>query len=202
MAAPKPDPANNVTVQLALTYEEIFSGVKKKINYRRKEACNTCKGNRKDSSGITCRACNGTGLNSVDRSVDVEVPAGVQKGMVMGLKNQGHQVLEQKKVLGLFKRKSSSSEPGFGNLEIHIDEKPHDVFLKNGADLVYECDLTKAELPLGLTREIPIFGEPALKFKIPAHAQDGNILRIKGKGFPGLGKMEPGNLLIVIKVID
>jgi molecular chaperone DnaJ len=188
--------SNNVQVQLELTLEEIFSGVKKKIHYKRKEACSVCNSSSKSISQNSCHHCKKTGFLMKEHSVDVEIPAGVGTGMTLSLNEKGHEVIEKKKLFGLFK---SSNQKKHGNLLIQIEEQNHATFSRNGADLVIQCRLTEAELASGLTTEIQLLEKSVIKIQIPPGTQDGRILRIQGKGLPNLQGNTPGNLLILVK---
>ena len=191
-----PNDSNNVQVQLELTLEEIFSGVNKKFNYKRKEACSVCNSSNKSIKQNSCHHCNKKGYLLKDNSVDVEIPPGVGAGMTLSLNGQGHEIIAKKKLFGLFK---SSNPKQYGHLLIQIEEQNHSTFSRNGADLVMQYRLTEAELAAGLTTEIQLPDKSVIKIQIPPGTLDGRILRIQGKGLPNLQGNTPGNLLILVK---
>lgn len=117
-----------------------------------------------------------------DRALNVKIPPGVREGQVIRLAGQG--------------------APGLGGgpagdllLEVHF--RPHGRLRAEGCDLHLELPVTPWEAALGAVVEVDM-PTGNLKVRIPAGAQSGRQLRVRGKGLPG---NPPGNLLLDIQVV-
>ena len=90
-----------------------------------------------------------------------------------------------------------------GDLYIHVSVKEHNLFRREGDDLIYELLLNIAEAALGTTVEVPILeegrrGEHSLR--IPAGTQSGQEFVIRGKGVPHLRRGGRGDLITRVSV--
>jgi len=219
-------PGSDLRVNLKLTYEEIAAGVSKKIKIKRHKKCGECNGTGADkgSSLETCSACNGSGeVRQVSRSVfgqfvniatcsncsgegkvvktpcltckgdgrlaeestiSVNIPAGVSNGNYLTLRGEGN----------VGKRNGPA-----GDIVVVIEEKSHEVFTRNGDDIIYELYLSIPEAILGGEVEVPTLNGRA-KIKIDAGISPGKILRMKNKGFPNLNGYKTGDQLIYVNV--
>lgn len=190
---------NDVQVNLQLTIEETYLGTFKKIDYQRRASCGSCGGKKRQ---VLCFKCGGKGYVINDLSMELDIPAGVDEGMVMSFKEKGHQVIEKEKFKGLFKSYFNSGKRAYGNLNLHLEVMEHPNFSRDGYDLIVECPLRKAELSLGVNKEIQLPDKSTIRIKIPEDTQDGRTFRIMGKGFPLLNENKSGNLLIMVKISD
>jgi curved DNA-binding protein len=117
------------------------------------------------------------------RTLDVQIPQGVREGQMIRLSGQG--------------------APGVGGapagdlfLEVHF--QPHDRYSVRGRDLVVELPLAPWEAALGAVVPVAMPGGETLKIRVPAGAQSGGTLRVRGKGLPG----EPaGDLELALRVV-
>ena len=120
-----------------------------------------------------------------------------------GLKNMGFEGFQQSSAEDIFSHFSDIFsdffEPGTGMFRERA-------FPQKGADIRYRLSAPFADAALGATRDITISGvgtEAATKtisLKIPAGIQDGAVLRLGGRGEPGIGGGPPGDLLLEIQV--
>jgi molecular chaperone DnaJ len=201
---------DDLQIRLKLTLEEVASGVEKKIRVRHLRTCSTCKG--KGGSGEStcpqcegrgqirhvqqsffgqfvniatcprchgegrivrerCPACQGEGRVSETETIAVHVPAGVASGNFIPLRGMGDV--------------GPRGGPA-GDLIVLIEEKPHLVFDRDGDHLKLDVPLSFTTAALGGSIEIPMLtGEPA-RADVPAGTQTGRVLRLRGKGLPGL----------------
>ena len=147
-------------------------------------SCPTCKGK---GSVITtpCDNCHGAGTERHSRKIVVKIPAGVEDGMQIRLTGEGD-------------AGANGRQPG--NLYIHISVKDHELFRREGDDLVYELPLNIVQAALGDEVEIPTLdGNETLK--IPAGTQPGYVFRIKSKGVPQLNGHRRGDLVVPVKLL-
>lgn len=117
-----------------------------------------------------------------ERTLSVKIPAGIREGQVIRLGGQG--------------------EPGFGNgkagdLLLEVQFRPHGRFRVDGRDLLLSLPVSPWEAALGSTIPVELPGG-AINMRIPAGAQTGKQLRVRGKGLPA---DPPGDLYIDIRIV-
>jgi curved DNA-binding protein len=117
-----------------------------------------------------------------EHSLNVKIPQGIREGQVIRLAGQG--------------------EPGFGNgkpgdLLLEVQFKPHARFRSDGRDLLLSLPVTPWEAALGAVIPVDVPGG-AINMRIPAGAQTGKQLRVRGKGLPS---DPPGDLYIDIRIV-
>ena len=89
-----------------------------------------------------------------------------------------------------------------GSLIVTIEIKEHDVFEKQGRDLVFDLNVNVIEAMLGCTKEINTLDGKTIKVKIPQGTSSGSELRFKGYGLPRYGNTigSPGNMIGIVSV--
>ncbi len=145
--------------------------------------CPTCAG---EGTVIlqACEVCRGEGRVKGDRTVAVEIPAGVSSNNYLTLRGQG--------------AAGPRNGPG-GDLLVMLDIRDDDRFERNGDDLVYDLPLSFSQAALGGEFTVPTpYGEEQIR--IPAGTQPETVLRLKGRGLPVLGQGAKGDLLIRVHV--
>jgi len=216
---------NDLQVRLALTLEEIYSGVRKTIKVKRKEVCASCKGTG-SRSGETkkCTQCNGMGrVRRVSQSFFGQViqeaacPACHGSGAVVSdpcpnCRRTGVESVETTVSVDIPPGVSEGnyiSVPGKGDSGTHggqpgdlivlIQEKKHDVYERHGIDVVCEMGISFSEAALGTERTIASF-DGKIKLKIPAGTQSEKFFRLAGKGLPVLHGSDTGDILVKVHV--
>jgi curved DNA-binding protein len=114
------------------------------------------------------------------RTLDVKIPAGVREGQLIRLAGQGA---------------SGTGKPGDLLLEVHF--KPHPRFRVEGRDLHVDLPVAPWEAALGAVLRVEVPGG-ALNVRLPAGAQGGRVLRVRGKGIPA---DPPGDLMLRLRVV-
>lgn len=118
-----------------------------------------------------CRECEGEGRSSETETIAVKVPAGVSNGNFIPLRGMGDV--------------GPRGGPA-GDLIVLIEEKPHPLFDRDGDDLRLDVPISFATAALGGKVELPTLdGTPAI-VEVAAGTQTGRIVRVRGKGLPGL----------------
>ena len=145
--------------------------------------CPTCNG---EGTVIAepCEVCRGEGRVRGERTVTVEVPAGVSANNYLTLRGQG----------------AAGPRGGpSGDLLVMLDIKEDERFERQGDDLIYDLSLSFSQAALGGEHKVPTpYGEETLK--VPAGTQPETVLRIRNKGLPVLGQDSHGDLLVRVHV--
>jgi curved DNA-binding protein len=115
-----------------------------------------------------------------DRTLRVQIPAGVQSGQTIRLAGQG-----------------SPGSAGAGDLLLELVIQPHRLYRVEGRDLSMDLPLAPWEAALGATVAAPTLAGP-VDLRIPAGARAGQKLRLRGRGLPG---EPPGDQYVVLKIV-
>ena len=131
-----------------------------------------------------CRDCRGDGRVLADRTIEVEVPGGVDDGQRLRLSGRGPAA-------------PRGGQPG--DLFVNVRVQPHPDFERRGDDLVHVCRVSVAQAVLGVPLQVPTL-EGAHELNVPAGTQPGQIFRIKHEGVPSLRGRSRGDLLVRVEV--
>jgi molecular chaperone DnaJ len=147
--------------------------------------CPDCQGTGKKITN-PCGVCRGTGTETTQSNITVKIPAGIDNGMRLRVSNEGE---------------GGSNGGPAGDLYVFIDVQEDANFKREEFDLVYKLELGIAQAILGTEVEIDCFEEKPRKVEIPAGAQPGQRLIVRGAGVPKLEKHGRGKGDLVIEVI-
>ncbi|HET7526335.1 MAG TPA: DnaJ C-terminal domain-containing protein [Burkholderiaceae bacterium] len=117
------------------------------------------------------------------RTLEVRIPAGVRPGQMIRLAGQGGEGI-------------GGAPPGDLLLEVEI--APHPRFKLDGANLVAELQLAPWEAALGAVVPVTLPDGQGLKVRVPAGAQSGQVLTVRGKGLPARAA---GDLELQLRVV-
>ncbi|MEG2139667.1 MAG: molecular chaperone DnaJ [Bilophila sp.] len=132
-----------------------------------------------------CPRCRGKGQVQQVRDLSVRIPAGVDNGTRLRLRNEGEA--------------GSNGGPN-GDLYVFITVEEDKVFRRQGQDLVLTREISFVQAALGHTLEVPGLDGP-LDLRIAKGTQSGSVLRLPGKGLPYLTQKRTGDLLVEIIVL-
>jgi len=131
-----------------------------------------------------CRACQGEGRVRAEKTVQIDVPAGVADHHYLTVRGQG--------VPG-----PRGGPPGDLIAVLEIADDPR--FERHGDDLVVDVAVSFAQAALGAEVTVPTpYGESVLK--VQPGTQTGTVYRIRGKGLPRLGEGGRGDLHVRVRV--
>lgn len=150
------------------------------------QPCPTCGGEGKTIKN-KCKQCGGEGIERGEEVVEINIPAGVQDGMVVNAPGKGN----------------AGKRNGVpGDIKVFIEEEDNDTFIRDGKDLIYNLLLDFPTAALGGEVNIPTIEDTQLKVKIEPGTQPGKTLRLRGKGLPAVQGYGYGNgdLLVNISV--
>ncbi|MEM0492525.1 MAG: molecular chaperone DnaJ [Candidatus Thermoplasmatota archaeon] len=211
---------------LEISLEEAYQGVKKEINIPRNETCDTCNGSgakpgtkprrcpdcdgtgqirrtQRTAFGIItqvtgcsrcrgegsvideyCQACRGRGVIQMSRIIELTIPRGVDDGSQLRLPGEGE-----------------GKEGYRGDLYVFIHMKNHPKFERRGRDLYYRLDVLYPDAALGGVVPVETIDGGLTHVNIPEGSQNGDMIRVKGKGMPDLHGRGYGDLYIQVNIV-
>jgi molecular chaperone DnaJ len=217
-----PHRGDDLRYDLEITLEEAALGCEKEISVKKMDRCEACDGSGAEhgskmrtcstcggrgqvlmSRGIfsiaqtcpnckgagrilerPCKSCHGEGRRERSSKIKLRIPAGVDAGSRL--------------------RSSGNGEAGLrggpsGDLYVMLHLKAHEIFQRDGDDLLCEVPVSFVQATLGAEIEVPTL-EGKAGIKIPAGTQSGTTFRVKGKGVKNLQGYGQGNLHARIQV--
>ncbi len=145
--------------------------------------CPTCRG-----EGIRiveeCRACRGEGVQTEQKELEVEIPAGVAHGSRLRLSGEGE---------------AAPKGGPTGDLYVFLSIAEDDLFERHGDDILLECPISIFQAVFGAQIEVPTL-EGKAKMKVPAGTQSGTVFRLREKGVPHLHHRGKGDQLVTVHV--
>ncbi len=219
-------PGSDLKITLKLTLEEIAEGTSKKIKIKKQVICDECSGSGAEAGTSTksCPVCQGTGeVKTISRSVfgqfvnittcnncngegtvvdnpckkcfgdgriqdesflNINVPSGVHEGSYMTLRGEGN----------VGKRGGPS-----GDVIVIFQEAPHEYFIREGDDIVFDLHVNFPDAALGAEVEIPTLSGKAV-IKIEPGTQPGKLLKMRNKGIKHLNHAGTGDQIVRINV--
>ena len=146
--------------------------------------CPTCSGMGQIIKN-PCASCGGAGRVEKDRSLSVNIPAGVETGTRIRLAGEGEAGLR--------------GGPS-GDLYIFIEVAEHDLFQRDGTNLYCRVPVSMASAALGGDIEVPTIDGGRGRVKVPAGSQSGRQMRLRSKGMPALRGGSTGDMFIELAV--
>ncbi len=132
-----------------------------------------------------CKSCSGAGRIEKDRSLSVNIPAGVETGTRIRLAGEGEAGLR--------------GGPA-GDLYIFIEVVEHSLFQRDGTMLYCRVPVSMTSAAIGGDIEVPTIDGGRSRVKVPAGSQSGRQMRLRGKGMPSLRGGSAGDMLIELAV--
>jgi len=214
---------SDLRYNLRVTLEEAFTGAQKSIRVPTLSSCDSCSGTGAEGgaepvtcptcSGMgkvraqqgfftvertcptcgglgqivknPCKVCKGAGRVEKERTLSVNIPAGVETGTRIRLSGEGEAGLR--------------GGPA-GDLYIFIEVREHPIFQRDGLDLHCRVPVSFASAALGGEVEVPTIDGGRSRVKVPAGAQSGKQMRLRGKGMPALRGGGAGDMMIELSV--
>ncbi|NDA08927.1 MAG: molecular chaperone DnaJ, partial [Alphaproteobacteria bacterium] len=132
--------------------------------------CPTCQGQGEVISQ-PCTSCGGQGRIQKNKSLNVNIPKGVDTGTRIRLSGEGEAGLR--------------GGPA-GDLYIFIEVAPHEIFQREGTNLFCRVPVSMAAAALGGDIEVPTIDGGRSRVKVPAGSQSGRQMRLRSKGMPAI----------------
>jgi len=146
--------------------------------------CPTCHG-RGQTITDPCTKCHGQGRVTEERSLSVNIPAGIEDGTRIRLQGEGE---------------AGARGGPAGDLYIFLSVTPHEFFQRDGADLYCAVPISMTTAALGGTFDVGTLDGSKSRVSVPEGTQAGKQFRLKGKGMPVLRSSQTGDLYIQIGI--
>jgi molecular chaperone DnaJ len=147
-------------------------------------ACGRCNGEGRIVA-TPCRECSGEGRVREDRTLQVTIPAGIDDGQRIALEGQGEA--------------GPRGGPN-GDLYVAVTIRPHPQLVRRGTELYHELAVTYPQAALGATLSVPTV-EGDEEVTVPAGAQSGHEIKLRGLGVPRLRGAGRGDLHVILNVV-
>lgn len=146
--------------------------------------CSRCGGEGKIVTN-PCHTCSGSGLLRKQQTVKVKIPAGVENGMQLTVRGEGH----------------AAPRGGInGDLLVVIEEIENPDIKREGNNLFYSKIISVTDAMLGTEISVPCL-DGGYKVKIEPGTQSGTVLRLKGKGLPSVNGYGSGRGDMYVKIL-
>ena len=145
--------------------------------------CATCNGEG-EVIDSPCSKCHGKGSIRKTKTIEVDIPAGIDEGQMIKLSGQGE--------LG------TRGGPR-GDLYIEVSVNVHQLFTREGYDVYLEMPITFAQATLGDEIQVPTL-DGKVQYQVPEGTQTGTVFRLKGKGIPKLRSNVRGDQYVKVTV--
>src|ERR1051325_1617005 len=178
-----PTRGEDLEARMDIDFLDAVRGFQTGLSLQRPTTCDRCGGTGKVADK-TCPVCGGSGRVVRQDTVRVNIPPGAETGKRIRVPGKG----------GSGVRGGPS-----GDLYITPRVRPHPIFTREGNDLTMELPITIGEALSGATIEVPT-PAGAVKVKVPAGAQSGQRLRVKGKGVAARGRNPAGDLYLRLMI--
>lgn len=132
-----------------------------------------------------CTGCRGEGVVKEKQHVTVTIPPGVDSGMRLKMSGYGD-------------AGQGGAPPG--DLYVYIQVKEHEVFERDGNDILLQLPISFSEAALGCKKEVPSLVNHTCRITIPPGTQNGKVFRVRGEGFSNVHGPGKGDLLVSIFV--
>ncbi|MDG1117921.1 MAG: molecular chaperone DnaJ [Flavimaricola sp.] len=146
--------------------------------------CPTCNGMGQTIKN-PCTTCHGAGRVEKDRSLSVNIPAGVETGTRIRLAGEGE---------------AGMRGGPTGDLYIFIEVKEHALFQRDGNHLFCRVPVSMTSAAMGGDIEVPTIDGGKSRVKIPEGSQSGRQMRLRSKGMPAIRGKEVGDMFIELAV--
>ena len=222
-ARPGPAPGSDLVYRIEISFADAAFGVEAPLVISRLEPCETCsgtgaeagsrpkacpacggRGRQRFSQGFLsvtrpcpncrgegrvierpCGSCRGEGRRRGSRELQIRIPAGVETGSRLRLAGEGD---------------AGANGGPRGDLYVVLTVAEHEVFEREGDDVVLRLDLPCPTLVLGGEVTVPTLEEPE-KVAVPPGTPAGGEIRLRGKGFGRLSRRGRGDLVLKIGVL-
>ncbi len=135
--------------------------------------------------GDPCKSCRGQGRVQREKTLSVNIPAGVEDGTRIRLAGEGEAGLR-------------AASPG--DLYIFLTLKPHRFFRREGANLYCRVPISMVTASLGGAIEVPTVDGARARVNVPAGTQSGRQFRLKGKGMTPMRGAARGDMYIQAEI--
>ncbi|MBM3327507.1 MAG: molecular chaperone DnaJ [Calditrichaeota bacterium] len=215
----------DITIELALTLEEIADGTTKKVKVRYMKPCETCRGSgSRDGRVDVCPRCNGSGevrhttdsffgrvvnvttcglCNGEGRIAKDPCPTCSGQGLTRDEKLISINVpagVANGNYLRMSREGNAAPRDGLpGDIIVQFTERLHELFTRHNDDVLYEMEISFPQAVLGTMVEVPTL-RSSERLSIPAGTPPGKLFRLKGKGISHLNMPGRGDQIVRVTI--
>jgi molecular chaperone DnaJ len=153
------------------------------MRFARIEPCRKCRG-RGVIIEKQCSTCRGVGIVERDRRISIKIPPGVDTGSQLIMRGEGD---------------TPNGGGQHGDLFVVVHVRPHEIFRRQGNDLICNADLSYSTATLGGELEVPTL-EGKARIVVPPGTQSGATFRLRKKGMPALRDNSRGDELAIVQI--
>lgn len=221
-----PSKGQNIMAEIEISFEDAAFGCEEQISYQRIEPCQTCGGSgckegtqpetcsycggrgtvrtQQNFMGMTmqssqpcpkcggagkiikepCQTCKGKGKVRRNKTIKVKVPAGIDNGQSFRVRDEGNC--------------GSNGGPN-GDLLVTVGIRKHEIFTRDGANVLCTMPISFTQAALGATIEVPTL-DGKVRYNIPEGTQTGTTFRLRGKGIYYVGYKNRGDQFVTVVV--
>jgi len=213
---------SDLRYDMEITFMEAAQGCEKEVSVNKPDECEHCRGTGAERGATvkTCSTCGGRGQVITSRSIfsiAQTCPRCEGRGQVVDKPCQSCRGTGRRERLSKIKikippgvdtgarlRSVGNGEAGVrggpaGDLYVVLHVKSHDIFVREGDDLVCEVPISFGQAALGAEVEVPTLTGNA-QIRIPPGTQSSTVFRIKGKGIKNVQGYGWGDLLVRVIV--
>jgi molecular chaperone DnaJ len=150
----------------------------------RTAVCDNCGGDGRVPEQ-PCSVCAGQGVRREERTLAVDIPAGIADGQRIRLTDRGH---------------AGDRGGPAGDLYVLVRVREDERFVREGEDLHTVVDVPAPLAALGTTVQVPAL-DGDLPLEIPPGTQPGEVMRLRGRGLPPLQRGRTGDLHVHVNVV-
>jgi molecular chaperone DnaJ len=151
-------------------------------NIQQASVCPTCQGTGKVPE-MVCTVCRGKGTQKKEQDIVLKIPAGIDDGATIRLREHGEAVANGPK----------------GDLYVNVRVKPHKQFTREGDLILSQEHVSMVEAALGTEVTVATVDGPVV-MKVPAGTQSGSDFKLAGHGVPHLRNNTRGSHIVTILV--
>ena len=131
-----------------------------------------------------CERCDGDGRLVAERTLDIDVPAGIHDGQRIRVRGEGH---------------AGGAGGQTGDAFVQVRVRPDERLARDGDDLVTVVTLTMVDAAIGATVAVPS-AEGEIELDVPPGSQPGDVRVLRGKGMPSLSGGRRGDLRVHLDI--
>lgn len=147
--------------------------------------CRECNGTGKIITD-PCEDCRGKGKKRESKTLNIEIPPGVEEGNRLRVSGEGN----------------CGDEPGYeGDLIVTVHIKRNKQFEREGPHLYYEKQISFPQAALGDKIDLPTIEGKEIEFEVPAGTQSGSVFKLRGQGMPSVRNNGRGNMYVTVTVV-
>lgn len=146
-------------------------------------ACPNCRGTGKIIRK-PCKKCGGTGKMRKSRTLKVKIPAGIDDGQSIQLRDQGN---------------AGVNGGPSGDVIVTISIRPHPLFTRDGNNVICEIPISFPQAALGDTLQVPTI-DGKVEYTIPEGTQTGTVFRLRGKGIQNVNGRGRGDQYVRVNI--